>query len=247
MVKQSNKQTTKVIVKIGTDVVKRKRTYKRKTKSKKEEQVQPRPVPVPQSFGTLSAQNTALNSFSSNIQNSLQNILKNQSDLNSVVNQLRAQQRPEENEGQNAQIVNNLNLDNDRPIDYQALLQPEGDGKEEFVDYSELGIPPKQKDYVPDAPELQEPPASASSSDPLTYFRRPRNELEEYEALTGEEEQKVNDYYSNLEKEAKKAGKKPKQRQARSKVRKDDQSPYSRELSEIVRPYQIQIPPEENQ
>lgn len=233
MVKQSNKQTTKVIVKIGTDVVKRKRTYKRKTKSKKEEQVQPRPVP--QSFGTLSAQNTALNSFSSNIQNSLSNILKSQSDLNAVVNQLRAQQRPEENEGQNAQIVNNLNLDNDRPIDYQALLQPEGDGKQEFIDEDPLKyfrIPPKQKDYVPDAPELQEPPASASSSS---------------EALTGEEEQKVNDFYSNLQKEAKKAvGKKPKQR-GRSKVRNDDPSPFSRDLSKVLKPYQIQIPPEETQ
>lgn len=237
MVKQSNKQTTKVIVKIGTDVVKRKRTYKRKTKSKKEEQVQPRPVP--QSFGTLSSQNTALNSFSSNIQNSLSNILKSQSDLNAVVNQLRAQQQPEENESQNAQIVSNLNLDNDRPIDYQALLQPallQPDGKEEFTDYSEMGIPPKGKPF-PEAPELQEPPASASSS---KYFRRNRQEREEeYQALTEEEKQRVNDYYFNLEEEAKKAVKKPKQR-GRSKVRKDDPSPFSKQLAQVLEPYENQ-------
>lgn len=133
MVKQTNKQTTKVIVKIGTDVVKRKRTRrttKVKQQRKEEEQVQPRIVP--QSFGTLSSQNTALNSFSSNIQNTLQNILKSQSDLNTVVNQLRNQQRPEENEGQNAQIQSNLNLDNNNPVNYQALMNPYPDEKQEL-------------------------------------------------------------------------------------------------------------------
>jgi len=120
MVKQSNKQTTKVIVKIGGDVIKRKRTRRNK-------KVQPPPPPPPpqfrpQSFGTLAPQNTSLNAFSSNIQSQLDNLLKSQSDLNTIVNKLRSEQRPEENEGQNAQIVSGLNLNSEEPIDYEELI-----------------------------------------------------------------------------------------------------------------------------
>jgi hypothetical protein len=118
MVKQTNKQTTKVIVKIGTDVIKRKRTRRNK-KVQPPQPPQNRPPQV--SFGTLSSQNSSLNAFSSNIQSQLDNLLKSQSNLNTIVNKLRSEQRPEQNEGQNAQIVSALNLNSEEPIDYEAL------------------------------------------------------------------------------------------------------------------------------
>lgn len=150
---QSNKQkqTTKVIVKIGSDVIKQKR---RRVKRQKQKAPEPQPQPqIRQSFGTLLPQNTSFNSniqsslenvlkqqadlnalfnklqsssqssFTSNIKNPLENILKTESNLNKTVDKLRADQRPEDNEGQNAQLVSGLNLNNDRPIDYQELLE----------------------------------------------------------------------------------------------------------------------------
>jgi hypothetical protein len=201
MVKQSNKQTTKVIVKIGTDVIKRKRTRRNK-------KVQPPPPQPPQnrppqvSFGTLSSQNTSLNAFSSNIQSQLDNLLKSQSDLNTIVNKLRSEQRPEENEGQNAQIVSGLNLNSEEPIDYEEIIPKP----------FKFEIPPEPTD-------------------------------EEYEMMaTDEEKQRVNDFYSNLQKEAEIAGNKSSSSSStgrgRSRTRKDDPSPFSKYISEVAEPYQ---------
>lgn len=145
MVKQSNKQMTKVIVKIGTDVIKRKRTRRNK-------KVQP-PQPSqnrPQSFGTLAPQNTSLNTFSSNIQSQLDNLLKSQSDLNTIVNKLRSEQIPEENEGQNAQIVSGLNLNSEEPIDYEEI----------FAEPYKIEIPPEEI-----IPKLEPKSSSSSSTD----------------------------------------------------------------------------------
>jgi hypothetical protein len=198
--KQSNKQTTKVIVKIGTD------TKPKRRRTRKNKKVQPPPPPPPpqnrpQSFGTLAPQNTSLNAFSSNIQSQLDNLLKSQSDLNTIVNKLRSEQRPEENEGQNAQIVSGLNLNSEEPIDYQVLIS------------------------------------------------KPEPTDEEYEMMaTDEEKQRVEGFFTNLQKEAEIAGNKSSSSSSstdrgRSRTRKEDQSPFSRDLSEVVRPYQDMTPP----
>lgn len=77
------KQTTKVIVKIGSDVIKQKR---RRVKRQKKNVEPPQPQ-IRQSFGTLLPQNT---SFNSNIQSSLENVLKQQANLSELFNKLQS-------------------------------------------------------------------------------------------------------------------------------------------------------------
>jgi hypothetical protein len=233
--KQSNKQTTKVIVKIGTETKpKRRRTRKNK---KIEVQNQPPPPPQnqppqpqfrPQSFGTLAPQNTSLNAFSSNIQSQLDNLLKSQSNLNTIVNKLRSEQRPEQNEAQNAQIISSLNLNSDVPINLEALMYPEPDEKEEFEEKEPLPIPPEP---LPIPPEQQVRRSLLSPEEQIAdaNMRVDRMALQlENMARQSVGKKPVDDI--ELEN-------RPLQRMSRSRGRSKSRNPVSRAVSRILKEY----------
>jgi len=84
-----------------------------------------------------SSSKPSLPPLTSNIKNPLENILKDESDLNKVVDKLR-EQKPEDNEGQNAQIVSGLNLNNEEPINYGALMNRD-QGTQMDTEFSNIG------------------------------------------------------------------------------------------------------------